>query len=554
MKTITIFRALTLTLILNLSFSYTCYSQQKTEALNKLFESRYENKKSGASILISKKGKIIYSKQFGLANVEYNTPVTENTKFAIGSITKQFTAAAILLLQEQGKVDVNTSLGNYLPAFSKPNYSGVTIASLLTHTSGIPSDNDAKVISKNFKNNISPQEIANAIKNESLLFNSGERFDYSNNSYILLGLVIEKTSGLSYSEFLQKNIFKPLKMNNTHVFSFKNTIKNSAKGHTNDENDKLKTITYNSSSFSAGAIISTANDLNKWATALFSKKILNKKSLDLMLTNYSLLNNKKLNMGFGWELNEVTGFKTYEHSGFEPGFKANSIYVPKEELYVIVLQNSEIGSPTPASIKATAITLGNPYPLEIAKNKLSTEDLKNIIGTYQLKNGSKRIIGKNDRGLYYKAPGGKERQLYINNKNMLFFEKEYVQLHFEKDASGIINATTYKNRNYSAHLVKISNTIPKENVAISIPITTLKKYIGSYKSEQFTMQISLENKHLFAQPEGADKLKLLSKANNKFFIKELGAEIEFISDNNNEIKYINIVLEGNVMKGVKVIN
>lgn len=554
MKNTTVFRTVILTLIFNVVFSYTSYSQQKEETLNKLFETRYKNEKSGASILISKKGKIIYSKQFGMADVEKNISITENTKFMIGSITKQFTAAAILILQEQGKLNVSESLGNSLPEFASSNYAEVTIESLLTHTSGVPSDNDAKVISKNFKKNIAPQDIANAIKNESLLFKPGEKYDYSNNGYILLGLVIEKVSGLSYAEFLKKNIFKPLKMHNTQVFSYKNTIENSAKGHTNDENNKLKKITYNSSSFSAGAIVSTAKDLNKWVTALFSKKVINKNSLDLMLTNYSLLNNKKLNLGFGWEINEVVGSKTYEHSGFEPGFKANSIYVPKDKFYIVVLQNSEIGSPTPSSIKATAISLDNPYPVKVVDNKLSTEDLNNIVGTYQLKNGGKRIIGKNDKGLYYKALGGKERQLYINDENTLFFEKEYVQLHFEKDTAGKIIATTYKNRNYDAHLLKISNDIPKENVAITIPIATLKKYIGSYKSEQFTMKISLENENLFAQPESADKLKLLSKANNRFFIKELGAEIEFISDNTNEVKYINILLEGNVMKGVRVNN
>ncbi len=552
MKNLRTMKALILMLIIGTLLSANSFAQQKNEALNNLFESRYENEKSGASVLISEKGKIIYSKQFGLTDVESNTPITEDTKFAIGSITKQFTAAAILILQEQGKVSINKSLGTYLPEFATKNYEGVTIQHLLTHTSGIPSDNDAKEISKNFKNNMPPREIANAIKNESLLFNSGEKFDYSNNGYILLGLVIEKVSGLSYADFLKKNVFRPLKMKNTTVFSHQKTIDGRAKGHTKDENDVLKNITYNSSSFAAGAIVSTVIDLNKWATALFSKKVISKESLVLMLKNYSLNNNEKVNLGFGWEHNEVRGLKTYEHSGFEPGFKANAIYVPEEELYIVVLQNSEIGSPTPTSIKATAISLNKPYPAKSIAKKLSTEALENIIGTYQLSSGDKRVIGKNDNGLYYKASGGRERQLYIYDDNTLFFEKEYVQLHFEKN--GTEKIITYKNRNYSARLLKVSNDVPKENVAISIPITTLKKYIGSYKSEQFTMKISLENGNIFAQPEGADKLMLQPKGENKFFIKELGAEIEFVSDNTNAVIYINILLEGNVMKGVKVIN
>ncbi len=554
MKNTTVFRTFILTLIFQLFISSTSYSQHYEERLSNLFETRYKGEESGASILISKNGKILYSKQFGLTDVKKQIPITENTTFAIGSITKQFTAAAILILQERGKLNVKESLGKYLPEFAGSNYKEVKIEHLLTHTSGIPSDNKAKVISKNFSKNITPQAIANAIKNEPLLFQPGEKFDYSNNGYMLLGLVIEKVSRLSYGEFLKKNIFKPLKMKNTYVFSPQNSIKNKAKGYTKDNNDKTEMVTYNSSSFSAGAIVSAPKDLNKWVTGLFSKKVIDKKSLNQMLTNYTLLNNKKINKGFGWELNKINGSKSFEHSGFEPGFKANSIYVPEEKLYVVVLQNNEVGSPTPATIKATAISLNKPYPTKNSKNTLSINDLNNIIGTYQLKGGGKRIIGKNDQGFYYKAQGGKERQLYATNENTLFFDREYIQLHFEKDIKGNIIATTYKNRNYEAHLVKISNDIPKENVAISIPITTLKKYIGSYKSEQFTMKISLENENLFAQPEGADKLKLLSKANNKFFIKELGAEIEFVSDNSNAVKYINILLEGNMMKGIKITN
>ena len=554
MKNSRAIRMLILTLIISGLCAHSCYSQQMTAALDKLFESRYENEKSGASVLISKNGHIVYMRQFGLADVENNIPITGSTKFSIGSVTKQFTAGAILMLQEQGKINVNKSVGSYLPEFVVPNYTGVTIAHLLTHTSGVPSDNHAKVISKNLRNHLLPHDIVDAIKNEPLLFVPGEKYDYSNNAYVLLGLVIEKVSGLSYSEFLDRNIFKPLSMTNTQVGYYQDVIMNRANGYTGNENDELVNATYHSSSFSAGAIVSTAEDLNKWIGALFSEKIINKKSLDLMLQNYTLNNGNKLNIGFGWEINEIVGSKTFEHTGFEPGFKTNSIYAPEEELYIVVLQNNEMGSPTPSSIKAMAISLNKPYAVKRLSKQLAKDDLDNIVGTYQLSSGDKRVVGRNDNGFYYKALGGKERQLYVGDKKTLFFEKEYVQLHFENDASGKIIAATYKNRNYEAHLLKISNNVPKENVAISIPTATLKKYIGSYKSEQFIMKISLENENLYAQPEGSDKLMLQPKANNKFFIKEIGAEIEFVSDKTNVIKHINILLEGNVMKGVKVIN
>jgi len=550
MKIESIFKISLFVLMVNTFFSTTLYSQVNTEELNKLFESRYGDKNTGASILISQKGQVVYSRQFGYANIEHKVLVHKDTKFAIGSITKQFTAAAILILQEHGKLDIDKPLANYLEAFNTDTYSNVTLKHLLTHTSGIPPDSKDNYISSNRRTPLSPESIIDKISGEELLFAPGTKYDYSNNGYIILGMVIETMSGLPYPEFLDKHIYTPLGMKQSSVGYYQDIVMERANGYAKDDAENNINSTYHSSSYSAGAIISTPRDLNNWITALFKNQVLNKESQSLMFKNYQLNDSTKTNNGLGWEINEVSGIKTFEHSGFEPGFKANSIYEPKSESYILILQNTQADSPIPVSIRAAAIALGKPYPSKSESKKMKSDELEKYVGKYQLPNGDQRIIGLDKGQLYYKAPGGLERFLYPNEKNTFVFETEYIDLSFEENSKNEIISATFKNRNSHTELTKISNEIPKKNIEISIPVTIMKNYIGSYRSEQFIMHISIDNNTLFAQPEGSEKLRLKPKSNSEFFIPELGAEIEFVTNENDE-EHIIIQLEGNTMKGLK---
>lgn len=519
------------------------YSSAVEHKLDNLFLKNHSDSQPGITALVSKNGKIIYHKQFGLANLEYGQKINKNSKFSIGSITKQFTSAAILMLIEQGKLNESDMIGKLLADYPMSKYP-VTIKHLLTHTSGIVDYPRVKAVRNAIKENLTPQEILEIIKGEPLTFRPGEQSGYSNSGYLILGLIIEKISGQTYASFLNENIFKPLNMKGTSVSHYTDIINNRADGYSTDENDQVINASYHSSSFAAGAIISTTEDLNKWVTALNNYKVISKQSLAKMYANNKLDNGDQTNLGFGWEQNNIVGIDTLEHSGFVPGYKANSLYVPSEKLYLVVLQNSESGSPTPPMLYAAAQLLGKSYPQVSDSQRLSTKQLEKFVGSYEFEGDRKRVISNKNGQLFYKAVGGLDKPIYIKDENTLFFEHGYRQIAF----SG--KQVTYSNRNFILHGNKLSNQAPKENTEVAIESSLLESYTGQYKLEQFVMTITMEDGKLFAQPQGSDKLPVVAKSESQFFIKEIGAEIEFINDNN--ISSINIVLEGNLMTGNKI--
>ncbi len=510
--------------------------------IDAFLSSNYDKEITGAAVLASRNGKVIYENYSGLSDVHNERPVKRSTKFNIGSITKQITAAAILLLQEQGKLNVSDYLGAHLEMFNKEKYP-IKIEHLLTHTSGIHSKKLMKA-SETGLSKVEPNSF-------ELLFTPGERYTYSNNGYILLGLLIEKISGLPYKDFISKHVFTPLKMTSSTFTNDHVAIKNKALGYYHDENGKAEQVEEYVSTFSAGDIVSTPRDMNKWVTGLFDNKIINASSLSAMLKNYRLNDGAEINYGFGWEFNEVQNSPSYEHSGSTPGFKANSIYLPNEKLYVIVMQNTEIGSPTYPAIQIASMLIGKPYPLPSEALSLSRTALDKFIGTYTLENGDMRYIGYNDDiGLYYKRLGGLERNLYVRDKQTLSFEQGYVNFTFSEDSDIGYKRFEYKNRKSPKSAgSKTTTMVPKKNKVVHVELDELKKNVGNYVFEQFTMMISLDNGVLFAQPKGSDKEVLKPKGNNKFFVQELGAEVEFTNDG--EKQYLTLVLEGDVMKGVR---
>ena len=408
----------------------------------------------------------------------------------------------------------------------------------MIHTSGIPDYPRVAAIRQQIRFNLSPQQIIDLVQEEPLQFDPGKEMSYSNSGYLVLGLIIEKISGITYGEFMKQHIFHPLEMHSTIVCSYENIIPNRANGYSEDFNDQIINSTPHTSSFSAGAIVSTPTDMHKWISGLFNEKIISRSSLNKMFQNYSLDSGRKTNLGLGWELNELGGLESYEHSGFEPGFKANSIYVPEEELYVIIMQNNEYGSPTPVMIKAAAICIGRAYPNADNIESLTLNQKLKFVGTYAFENKEEKIIELKEGNLQIKSPGGAANKLYTASENKLFYTNSYRELHFEENFKKII----YSNRTAKQIGVKVSDNVPEEKIAIKIADQVLQTYVGEYKFEAFKMVITLENAILHAQPEGSNKVQLTAESKTKFFLKEMGAEIEFFMNADGEVESIEILI------------
>lgn len=313
---------------------------QTSSSVDNLVQKQINDKKIvGASVAVVRDGKILTLKGFGYENIENKIPATENTRFAIGSLTKQFTAAGVMLLVEDGKVKLDDAVGKYLPALPE-KWRGVTVRQLLNQTSGIKNYTAVEPPlepTREYK----PEEIISRVADQPLEFAPGTKWAYSNTNYFLLGLLIEKISGASYAQFMRQRIFEPLKMTETFVNEKGLQLKNRAAGYeSGKEGFQTTAQTDPSLPFAAGAIISTAADLIKWDAVLTNDKLLKRRSLDEIFTAGKLTDGSKTRYGMGWIVSKIGGIDLTSHNGSTRGFNSNITRFPSEKLTVIVLLNS----------------------------------------------------------------------------------------------------------------------------------------------------------------------------------------------------------------------
>lgn len=321
------------------------YAQTIESKMDSLIISKFKADNPGAVFLVAKEGKSIYRKAFGKANLEMNIDMQPEFVFEIGSMTKQFTAVAIALLEEQGKLNFQDEIVKFIPDYPTQG-NKMTIHHLLTHTSGIKDFTKMKELRSISKKDLPPKELVDFFKNEPMDFNSGEQFKYNNSGYIVLGYIIEIVSGQSYEDFIQKNIFDKLEMEATYYANHRKIIKNRVSGYHNKEgyinNDYISfTLPY-----ASGSIMSTVDDMLKWQNAMDTNKLVSSKTKKKILTNYKLNSGEEIHYGYGWHIKEINNSISIEHGGSIFGFKSMGIYLPKEKVYVIGLSNCDCNSPT----------------------------------------------------------------------------------------------------------------------------------------------------------------------------------------------------------------
>ncbi len=340
-------RCCTITSILASVFiSNFSFARGLEEDIDQLIKTMFSDPKApGGAFLVSRNGKAIYKKAFGKANLELDVKMTTDSIFQIGSMTKQFTAVAILILEEQGKLSVNDSVSVFVPNF--PNGENITISHLLSHTSGIKDFTRMKSISKIAKKTMTPRDMVDFFKNEPVDFWPGEKFKYNNSGYVLLGYLVEMVSGESYESFIEKNIFDRVDMKNSYYANDRKVIVNRAYGyHKKSHGFVNKTIISYSVPFSSGALMSTLGDMLKWQQALNHNQLLKPETLSKAFSRKKLSNGEKINYGYGWHIKNIGDTPSLEHGGSIFGYKSMGVYLPEEGIYVLGFSNCDCHSPT----------------------------------------------------------------------------------------------------------------------------------------------------------------------------------------------------------------
>ena len=340
---------------------------------------------AGVSVAVVKGRDTIVAKGYGLADIENDVPATARTVYRIGSITKQFTAAAIMRLVEQGKFSLDDTLGRILPS-AAPAWRGVTLRRLLNHTSGIRSYTGiGPRWRRRWREDMSPDTIVGLVRDDTLDFKPGAQWRYNNTGYVLLGMIVERASGKPYATFLQDEFFRPLGLSQTYYCSQQPIIKHRAQGY-DRANGQLVNAEYLSMTqpFSAGALCSTVGDLVAWQRALVGGRVVRPASYAAMTTPESLTDGKPLTYGYGLGVSTLAEHRKVSHGGGINGFITDLAYYPDDTVHVVVLANTSPSNPGRLADQIARVALGMPLRAAPAGVSLAGAERARYVGNYTL--------------------------------------------------------------------------------------------------------------------------------------------------------------------------
>ncbi|MDB5471476.1 MAG: beta-lactamase family protein [Caulobacter sp.] len=326
-----------------------------------LVDNTYAAQGPGVAVLVARGDTVLFRGARGEADIEAHTPLSPDQVFRIGSVSKQFAAAGVLKLVEDGKVKLDDPLSKYVPGF--PNGDKVTVLMLLNHTSGIKSYTGMPGYMEGpIKRDLTTAQMIEVFKDQPVDFAPGEKWSYNNSGYVLVGAVIEAASGMPWHAYLDKVFFKPLGMTHTGYGADPTFAARQVKGYTMDGGKVVPMRTLSMSQpHAAGALLSTVDDLLKWNRALHEGRLLKSDSYNRMVTPVGAAVEAKY--GFGIIAGQQRGQPALQHSGGIFGFVSQLTYVPGPDITVVVLQNSDDGGdPGTLARRLTAAALGEPYP------------------------------------------------------------------------------------------------------------------------------------------------------------------------------------------------
>ena len=515
-------------------------AQQKKDPLTAVFDSiiarQFSANETGVSVLVSKKGNIIYHKASGMANLELGVPMQIDNVSRIGSITKQFTAVAILQLMEQGKLRLQDEITQFIPGYPTQGHK-ITIEHLLTHTSGILDFTGIKNNAERSVIDYTPVQMIDYFKDQPLRFAPGTKWEYSNSGYFLLGYIIEKITGNTYGKYLEENFFRPLGMKHSFYANDSSIIKNRATGYTfNRSNKSFENARYISMTqpYAAGSIQSTVEDLFIWNQAVQANKLISKETLKRAMTRYKLTDSIETNYGYGWRLGYNLESPTAWHGGLINGSMSVATYLPKEEVFIAVLTNCDCKSPIGVAEKLAALAAGK----NIDHTPISLEDtlLRDYTGIYENAKGQERVISITDKGLSFQAGKGPKSTIYSFEKDKFFFKEDpMTTLAFSRNKSNNVDRLIIHTRTENEVWSKTGKSITTP-VEIKVSADILQTYVGEYEiNPHFKFAITLEENRLYLEAPGQGKVEIFAEADNKFYLKENGAQLEFIKDESGKI-------------------
>ncbi len=526
-------------------------AQDLETRVDALLTEQYPTDGPGATALIAKDGKVIYRKAFGMANLELGVPMKPENVFEIGSITKQFTAVSILMLEEQGKLNIEDEITKFIPDYPTHGKK-ITIHELLNHTSGIKSYTDLPDLRDLARKDLEPLELIDVFKDEPMDFDPGTEYRYNNSGYILLGYIIEKVSGMSYADFVQKNIFDKVGMTSSYYGSKTTLIPNRASGYMPSENG-YRNADYLSMTlpYAAGSIMSTVDDLLKWQNAITANELISEASKKKAHTGYDLTSGDPIYYGYGWSVDEINDVPTIEHGGGIFGYTTYGIYIPGEEVYVAVLTNSNGNSPTDVSVRIAAHAIGKPFPDNKSAATLTAEQMKKWTGTYEFDGGIVRFITYEDGTLYSQREGSGKMRLMAVSPTDFQFENSFSAYKFGMESGKKV--ANFSSRIRSGKGMISDRKPPAEKEAIAVAPEILATYTGKYELQPgFVIEVTTEEDKIYAQATGQPRAELFGESEDTFFLRVVNAKMVFNKTEDGSVASLTLHQGGQEMEAKKL--
>jgi CubicO group peptidase (beta-lactamase class C family) len=497
--------------------------------MDQIVQSYVDNGKFMGAVLVARGDRVLLTKGYGFANLEWDIPNGPSTKFRLGSLTKQFTATSILLLEERGKLSVDDPVKKYMPD-APAAWDKITIFNLLTHTSGIPSFTGFKDYADSEPFATTPAKLVARFRDKPLDFEPGTKWSYSNSGYVLLGYLIEKVAGEAYADFVRKNIFDALGMRDSGFDSNTAVIKHRASGYAPGphglENAGFIHMTI---PFSAGSLYSTTEDLLKWETGLFGGKVLSAASLQKMTTPF------KQDYAFGLGVATTDGRKRISHGGGIEGFNTFLSYFPEDQVTVAVLANLNGSAPDEIGALLGKLAHGQEVKL-VAERKatsVTSEILQTYVGTYEFSPGFNYLVTLDGDQLMGQLGKQPSFPLYPETPTYFFLKVVDAQIEVVKDANGSVTSLILHQGGQDHTMTRKSSTVesPPAHKEIEVSTEALQRYVGSYQlAPHIEIMVTLVDGQLGAQLTGQQRFPIFPEAENKFFFKVVEAQLEFVRD------------------------
>ena len=551
----------------------TLMAQDKAAKIQEVLTLAHKYRQFNGSALVAENGKIIYKGAFGMANMEWSIPNTPDTKFRLGSITKQFTSTLVMQLVEQGKIKLDGKLSDYLPDYRKDTGQKITVHHLLTHTSGIPSYTGLPNFFADVSRN--PYKVDEFVKKYAsgdLQFEPGSKFAYNNSGYFLLGAIIEKVTGKPYEQVLQENIFDPVGMKNSGYDHYSTILSKRAAGYEKTSSGYTNAPYLDMSiPYAAGSLYSTVEDLYLWDQALYTDKLISAKSKELMYTPFLE------KYAYGWGVADAS-FKQNDqpipqiaHNGGINGFSTVIVRFPREKNLIVLLDNT--GQPMDSlSGKLARILYTQPYELPkmsivaVLDKTISDKGIEAAVTQYRelkLKESATYDFGEqelNQLGYALLRAGKIKEAVEIFKLNVETYPKAANPYDSLAEAYLSLNQRDLAIANYKKSLEldpgnknAVEALKRLEGPAVTVDPKVFDAYVGEYElTPGFILRVFRNGEKFMTQATGQGEIEIVADSETVFSPRGVRAKLTFIKDADGKVTGVRLDQGGRQIEGKKI--